>query len=62
MLEVAHRTDIPVGVGIRQSTRGGPQAEWVAGYDLARYPGKVYHDGVEAIVQDHQGSPRSRSR
>jgi inosine-uridine nucleoside N-ribohydrolase len=57
MLEVAHRTDIPVGVGIRQSTQGGPQAAWVDGYDLARYPGKVHHDGVEAIVRTIAESP-----
>ncbi len=50
MLEVAHRTDIPVGVGIRLATDGGPQAAWVADYDLARYPGKVCRDGVAAIV------------
>ncbi|MGC8638562.1 MAG: nucleoside hydrolase [Isosphaeraceae bacterium] len=57
MLEVAHRTDIPVGVGIRQSTQGGPQAAWVAGYDLARYPGKVYHQGVDAILKTIKDSP-----
>jgi TolB protein len=57
MLEVAHRTEIPVGVGIRQSTRGGPQAAWVAGYDLARYPGKVYRDGVDAILKTIKESP-----
>jgi inosine-uridine nucleoside N-ribohydrolase len=57
MLEVAHRTDIPVGVGIRQSTRGGPQAAWVAGYDLSRYPGKVYNDGVDAIIRTIKESP-----
>ena len=58
MLEVAHRTDIPVGVGIRQSTRGGPQAQWVADYDLARYPGKVFEDGVAAIVETITSAPR----
>lgn len=57
MLETAHRTDIPVGVGIRQSTQGGPQSAWVAGYDLARYPGKVLHDGVDAIVKTIKESP-----
>jgi len=58
MLEVAHRTDIPVGVGIRQSTDGGPQASWVADYDLARYPGKVCQDGVAAIVETIMAAPR----
>ena len=58
MLEVAHRTDIPLGVGIRQSTQGGPQSAWVAGYDLARYPGKVFRDGVDAIVRTIKDSPQ----
>jgi inosine-uridine nucleoside N-ribohydrolase len=58
ILEVANRTDIPVGVGIRQSTQGGPQAPWVAGYDLARYPGKVYQDGVAALVETIMSAPQ----
>ncbi len=58
MLEVAHRTDIPVGVGIRQSTQGGPQAQWVAGYILDRYRGKVCQDGVAAIVETILTAPR----
>ena len=58
MLEVGQRTDIPVGVGIRQATDGGPQAAWVAGYDLARYPGKVCHDGVAAIVETIMAAPQ----
>ncbi len=58
MLEAAHRKDIPVGVGIRQSTDGGPQAQWVADYNLDRYPGKVCHDGVAAIVETIAAAPR----
>ena len=57
MLEVAHRTDIPIGVGIRQSTQGGPQAAWVADYELARYRGKVWQDGVAAIVETIMNAP-----
>ena len=57
MLEVAGRTDIPVGVGIRQSTQGGPQAAWVAGYALSRYPGKVHQDGVAALIDTIMKSP-----
>jgi inosine-uridine nucleoside N-ribohydrolase len=57
MLEVAGRTDIPVGVGIRQSTQGGPQAAWVNGYDLERYPGKVHHDGVAALIDTIMKAP-----
>lgn len=50
MLEVAKRTDIPVGLGIPSSQKRKPQAAWVADYDLAQYPGKVERDGVGAIV------------
>jgi inosine-uridine nucleoside N-ribohydrolase len=50
LLETAGRTEIPIGIGVRQHDRGGPQAAWVAGYDLARYPGRVLSDGVQAIV------------
>lgn len=50
LLEVAKRTDVQVGVGIRQNEKGGRQGPWVAGYDLARYPGKVHQDGVGAMI------------
>jgi len=52
MLEVAQRTDIPVGIGINQGSRLGtePQAPWVADYDLKNYPGTVHADGVKAII------------
>lgn len=59
MLEIAGRTDIPIGIGISQdSVKTGPQAEWVAGYDLAKYPGKVYEDGVGALVRTIVEAPK----
>jgi len=57
LLETAHRTDIPVGVGVRQATNAGGQAAWVAGYDLAKYPGKVHQDGVKALIDTIMASP-----
>jgi len=51
MLEIAGRTDVPVGIGLRQPARDYPQAPWVDGYELARYPGKVFEDGVEAMIR-----------
>lgn len=57
MLEVAGRTDVPVAVGIRQATNGGPQAPWVAGYELSKYPGKVLDDGVKALIDTIMASP-----
>jgi|GEM_PF-376813 len=50
LLEVAKRTDVPVGIGLRQADKGGRQGPWVADYDLARYPGKVHQDGISALI------------
>ncbi len=50
-LERAGRTDVAVGVGVDAKAQGdGPQAEWIRGYDLQSYPGKVYSDGVGAMI------------
>ncbi|NLS91371.1 MAG: nucleoside hydrolase [Planctomycetaceae bacterium] len=51
MLEVCGRTDIPVGIGLDKGDRGEDQADWVADYDLGKYPGRVYEDGADAIIQ-----------
>jgi len=58
-LETASRNDVPVGVGLgvdlKKSER---QAEWIKDYDLAKYPGKVHPDGVQAIVDTVMKSQR----
>lgn len=58
LLEVAKRTDVAVGVGLRQGKGGGRQGPWVADYDLAKYPGKVHEDGVAALIDAIMSSPR----
>jgi inosine-uridine nucleoside N-ribohydrolase len=58
LLQVAGRTDIPVGVGISQKTNGGGQAAWVEGYRLQDYPGAVRDDGVQAIIDTIMASPK----
>ncbi|MBN2292252.1 MAG: nucleoside hydrolase [Pirellulales bacterium] len=51
MLQTAGRTDVPVGIGLDVNAKGdGAQAEWVKDYDLKSYPGKIYEDGVQAII------------
>jgi len=51
MLETAGRTDVPVGVGTPHGEyRQYRQVEWVQDYPLSRYPGVVYEDGVQAII------------
>jgi inosine-uridine nucleoside N-ribohydrolase len=57
LLEVAGRTDVPIGIGQRTAEKGGAQEEWVKGYDLARYPGKVHQDGVQALIDTAMASP-----
>lgn len=51
MLEVAARTDVPVGIGLRLGDEMGPQAQWVEGYDLSRYAGTIHADGVGAMIE-----------
>ena len=51
LLEVAGRSDVPIGIGLRQSEEGGPQQAWVEGYALDDYPGRVHQDGVEAMIE-----------
>ena len=58
MLEVADRTDIPVGVGVADERYCHQrQAAWLDGYELADYPGTVHGDGVGAIIDTIMSSP-----
>lgn len=57
MLEIGGRADVPVGIGIHQGDDTGPQAPWIEGYDLSRYPGPVHEDGVGALIDGIMGSP-----
>ena len=61
VLELAGRTDIPIGIGIKENDDPGPQAEWVKGYDLAKYPGRVHRDGVKALIDTAMASPEPMS-
>ncbi len=58
LLETAGRTEIPVGVGVNVKRKGKrAQEDWVRDYDLTSYPGKVYQDGVQAIIDTIMKSP-----
>lgn len=52
-LQHAGRSDIPVGVGVREAENGadGRQYPWVADYALETYPGTVHEDGVDALIR-----------
>jgi inosine-uridine nucleoside N-ribohydrolase len=50
-LQTVGRSDIPVGLGLDVKPTGeGNQAAWVKDYDLAKYPGKVFTNGVQAMI------------
>lgn len=50
-LECVDRTNVPVGVGLDIKPRNeGRLSEWVKGYDLKNYPGKICDDGVGALI------------
>ena len=50
-LQTVGRTDVAVGVGLDIKPTGeAGQAAWVKGYELSSYPGKVYTNGVQAII------------
>jgi inosine-uridine nucleoside N-ribohydrolase len=58
-LEAAGRSDVPIGLGDQRGTMPENvknQAPWVAGYDLAKYPGRILHDGVSALIDLVQNS------
>ena len=57
LLEIAGRTDIPVGIGTHQSDLCGGQEEWVKDYDLSRYPGPIHSDGIDALIRLIMASP-----
>lgn len=49
-LERVGRTDVAVGIGVKKSDSVGPQGAWAADYDLSKYPGTLYRDGVQAMI------------
>ena len=49
-LEAAGRTDIPIGIGVKQNDKDCPVSPWIEGYSLADYPGTVHEDGVGALI------------
>jgi inosine-uridine nucleoside N-ribohydrolase len=59
-LQESGRADVPIGIG----DNSGPQGDsfktltgWIKGYDMAKYPGRVYADGVGALIETIEKSP-----
>ena len=51
ILDIAGRTDIPIGVGLALDDSPKTHAEWLADFSLERYEGEVLRDGVGAICE-----------
>lgn len=49
-LEQVGRTDVPIGIGRPMEGSAGAQMDWARDYDLSSYPGKIYEDGVQALI------------
>lgn len=56
-LEKVGRTDVPVGIGVKQPGNSWRQTGWAKDYDLSSYPGRVLNDGVQAIIDTIMNSP-----
>ncbi len=55
-LEGCGRSDVPVGIGPAGADIPIFQEAWVQGYSLDSYPGRVYRDGVQALIDVVQAS------
>jgi len=60
ILETAGRTDIPIGIGVAEGDmkKGHRQDEWVKDFDMSKYAGKVYTDGIQAMIDTIMNSPK----
>jgi len=50
VLERCGRTDIPIGTGVKTEDGKLNQDTWIKDYTLEGYPGTVYVDGVQALI------------
>jgi inosine-uridine nucleoside N-ribohydrolase len=59
-LQEAGHGDVPVGIGDNSGPMGDNSktlTPWIAGYDIGKYPGKVYQDGIAALIDVVENSP-----
>jgi inosine-uridine nucleoside N-ribohydrolase len=52
--------DIPIAIGDNSGPMGDSfrtLTAWISGYDIGKYPGKVYKDGVAALIDTIEASP-----
>ena len=58
LLALTGRTDIPIGVGLGREDKPGAQSGWIDTYRLDDYPGAVYQDGVQTLIDTIKQSPQ----
>lgn len=51
LLEIAGRTDIPIGIGLSLDHNAETHSTWLSDYTLDGFPGTVHPDGVGAICK-----------
>ena len=51
LLEIAGRTDIPIGIGIPLDHTPHTHADWLGDYSLDDYSGVVHRDGIGALCE-----------
>ncbi|MBN1805710.1 MAG: nucleoside hydrolase [Sedimentisphaerales bacterium] len=57
-LHAVGRTDIPIGIGLQHHDQSHRQDAWAKDYDLSSYTGKIYNDGVKALIDTIMESRR----
>ncbi len=56
-LQLAQRSDVPVGMGRSGKVTAEFQKPWVVDYQLSDYPGEIVRDGVARMIQLIRQSP-----
>lgn len=57
MLQILGRTDIPVAIGYNNGKKSEPsQQRWVEDFNFEQYPGQIYYDGIQAVIDTIRSS------
>ncbi len=56
-LEIAGRTDIPIGIGPSENRKKGKQYSWIKDYKLSEYSGSVHENGMKVLCSTIMDSP-----
>lgn len=61
LLDETGHSNIPIGIGLtladKQLDAPGQQSSWLGNYTIDEYPGEVFEDGVQAIIDTIVASP-----